>query len=686
MAYNQRYPSTHQTSNPRYGFSQSYQPTAGTPQQSQPATTLLPATLNNATPYGANQLYTSPTSSNLYSGTGIGTSGSNTSGFTQTAHSGLFNASASTNYQQRQTQQQQQQRLASSQLQSAHIPYNTHQSSITSHSSPALSLQQFHTTGGSSSTTTQAPVAQHSNNMISLPTPNSSSLNNIIRQQPATQWMDPSSSSMNNFGMTAGIMPNVGLLNPLGFSNRSNNDNNTLSPYSVVGVDDSTTGISNDDLMESTISDVSSPLTTNATATTQNSITGQPTYMNMSRFSQQPQQTQQQPSTASSSNSSSTTTTPQANNQQTTTSQVTMQRHANVRRNYTTPTSSPSTMGNVGDLPATSVNNVISPKRTPNDTNNTYNSSISARNNISHTGSLNNYMTTNYASQATTANYPSQATTASAQQLQQQATPQQQLSQAQTSSHQQHASQQQTRSSFQNYTSPQISASHIQASPAQQHRGGYTHHQQHVTHSPHQQHNQHQTSSSQSHQHHIPNQHQVPQKRQVVLPGGGQQSSSSNSVDPTKSPTSQSTSLATSVVKDKKVKRPPNAFLIYSGERRPQLQKQDPNLQTASVSKKLGEEWRNMDPAEKERYNEKAHKLKEEFKSINPEYVYSRRTPSGGANIGKKRGSTSSTSKSSPVTPVAQLPNPQMSAQIVVPTPTSNIVLVMYLTSNNLIM
>ncbi|CAG8481904.1 8638_t:CDS:10 [Ambispora gerdemannii] len=677
------------------------------------------------------------------------------------------------------------------------------QTAAGSHSSPTLGLQQFHTAGGSSSTTTQSPVAQHSSSsMISLPTPNSSStINNMIRQQQPTQWMDTSSSSisnLNNFGM--GIMSNVNSLNSLGFSsNRSINDN-TLSSFSVGVVDDSTTGIGGDDLMDSTISDVASPLTTNATAATQNSISaGQQTYI--------------------------------ASNQQATTSQVTMQqRHSNSRRTYTTPTSSPNaSIGNVSDLP-TSVNSVISPKRTSNDTSNTYSSSISGitaqqRNNILHSGPMNSYVNSSHTQQQSSTqpyhigqpqqtaqqqqqqripsyqqqshdgfmssnvgltNYSSQATTAS-QQLQQQATSQQ-LSQAQTSSHQQ----QQTRGPYQTYTSPQISASHIQASPAQQHRGGYvnsntnnntntagnnignnnattnakssprsaksspvtqksgiqvqtstpqvihpvaqhnqqlqqqqqqiaqqhnsqhshqqqqqqqqqqqhsqhqqqlqqqqlqqqqlhqqkqnaqTHHQQqHVAHSPHQ---QHQTASSQSHQHHVQNQHQTPQKRPVVLPGGGfhtpqsqqqpsqqivnnvvcifQQSSSSSSVDPNKSPTTQPTSLATSVIKDKKVKRPPNAFLIYSSERRPQLQKLDPNLQTSLVSKKLGEEWKNMDPSVKERYNEKALKLKEDFKHSNPD----------------------------PIVPVAQLPNPQM-ATAQIPTPNNNGIVLPNMTMNGI--
>ncbi|RIB19178.1 high mobility group box domain-containing protein [Gigaspora rosea] len=73
--------------------------------------------------------------------------------------------------------------------------------------------------------------------------------------------------------------------------------------------------------------------------------------------------------------------------------------------------------------------------------------------------------------------------------------------------------------------------------------------------------------------------------------------------------------------KDQKPKRPMNAFIIFSSERRPELQKNDPNMQTAQVSKILGEEWQNMDSTRKDHYNERARQLKEEFKQSNPDFV-----------------------------------------------------------------
>ncbi|CAG8435485.1 5748_t:CDS:10 [Diversispora eburnea] len=86
--------------------------------------------------------------------------------------------------------------------------------------------------------------------------------------------------------------------------------------------------------------------------------------------------------------------------------------------------------------------------------------------------------------------------------------------------------------------------------------------------------------------------------------------------------------------KEHKPKRPMNAFIIFSSERRPELQKNDPNMQTAQVSKILGEEWQNMDPARKDHYNARARQLKEDFKQSNPDFVYTRR---GSSNSAKKR-------------------------------------------------
>ncbi|CAG8465719.1 11526_t:CDS:2 [Paraglomus brasilianum] len=140
---------------------------------------------------------------------------------------------------------------------------------------------------------------------------------------------------------------------------------------------------------------------------------------------------------------------------------------------------------------------------------------------------------------------------------------------------------------------------------------------------------------------------QKPQQR-PVLPGGGIPSQQTPTppvpiTKPSPSP-SASSSISKNVAGPSKegpssvapvkggdaqrTKRPMNAFLIFSGERRPQLQKADPRLTTADLSKKLGNEWKRMEAEKKDRYVEKAKLLKEEFTNNNPGYKYSRRSNS----------------------------------------------------------
>ncbi|KAJ1967618.1 hypothetical protein H4R35_006659, partial [Dimargaris xerosporica] len=84
---------------------------------------------------------------------------------------------------------------------------------------------------------------------------------------------------------------------------------------------------------------------------------------------------------------------------------------------------------------------------------------------------------------------------------------------------------------------------------------------------------------------------------------------------PTSAPASQS----------HRVKRPMNAFLLFSAKRRPQLQQADPPISTADQSKLLAEEWHGMSPTSKQRYFDHAKQLKEQFIQDHPDYVYTRR-------------------------------------------------------------
>ncbi|KAI8599260.1 high mobility group box domain-containing protein [Dissophora ornata] len=73
-------------------------------------------------------------------------------------------------------------------------------------------------------------------------------------------------------------------------------------------------------------------------------------------------------------------------------------------------------------------------------------------------------------------------------------------------------------------------------------------------------------------------------------------------------------------------KRPPNAFLVFSSVRRPELQKLYPSHKTAALSKRLGEEWKDMNADQKSLYTSRAKDIKDTFQSNYPEYVYTRRS------------------------------------------------------------
>ncbi|CDO70293.1 hypothetical protein BN946_scf184603.g4 [Trametes cinnabarina] len=78
-------------------------------------------------------------------------------------------------------------------------------------------------------------------------------------------------------------------------------------------------------------------------------------------------------------------------------------------------------------------------------------------------------------------------------------------------------------------------------------------------------------------------------------------------------------------------KRPMNAFMIFARKRRPQISAANQMMRTGDVSKILSKEWNSMDmrnwssQSEKKFYLDQAKKLKDNFNSKYPDYVYRRR-------------------------------------------------------------
>lgn len=79
-------------------------------------------------------------------------------------------------------------------------------------------------------------------------------------------------------------------------------------------------------------------------------------------------------------------------------------------------------------------------------------------------------------------------------------------------------------------------------------------------------------------------------------------------------------------------KRPMNAFILFSNEKRSELADLNPHLSNAAVSVLLGQSWRDMSASEKAGYVACARKIKEDFAALHPE-ARSR----GGSRKGKRK-------------------------------------------------
>lgn len=74
--------------------------------------------------------------------------------------------------------------------------------------------------------------------------------------------------------------------------------------------------------------------------------------------------------------------------------------------------------------------------------------------------------------------------------------------------------------------------------------------------------------------------------------------------------------------KNEQVKRPMNAFMLWSKQKRREISKQDPTLHNAQISKLLGEQWKLLSPDEKLPFVEESQKLMVKHKKEHPNYRY----------------------------------------------------------------
>ncbi|KAI8067582.1 hypothetical protein BC940DRAFT_301094 [Gongronella butleri] len=75
-----------------------------------------------------------------------------------------------------------------------------------------------------------------------------------------------------------------------------------------------------------------------------------------------------------------------------------------------------------------------------------------------------------------------------------------------------------------------------------------------------------------------------------------------------------------------RLKRPPNAYLLFNREMRSKLLAYDPKMTVAQISKQIGDRWKSLDPDERNKYQEAALALKQDHLKNHPDFIYTRRS------------------------------------------------------------
>lgn len=110
-----------------------------------------------------------------------------------------------------------------------------------------------------------------------------------------------------------------------------------------------------------------------------------------------------------------------------------------------------------------------------------------------------------------------------------------------------------------------------------------------------------------------------------------------------------------------RIKRPMNAFMVWSSLERKKLAEKEPNLHNTELSKRLGQMWKEMPEVDKTPYRQEATRLKDKLMEDHPEYKYKPRrrkdlrhiqTSTGNVGLFSSHGITDRSYSAPPVPPL----------------------------------